>query len=272
MTRAVSGELVARLEAAHGREAVAAQLRQLARHGAAVEDPDRWLELALAKQFQPTGLEVVPQCACGSRELDRVGWFEFWNLLGLARCRICGTTVVTPRLDLATVQRIFAESYFAEEGADPRYWGRRRMPVFEEVHRLLRRFGVKRVFDVGCAYGHLLSYLRDRGMAVAGCDLSPAVVAWGRRELHLDLHAGSVRAVDAPAGAFDAVVCLDTLYYAHDPIADLKAMRRLLAPDGVLLLRLRNRLTGRMRPADAARGLVYPPMSVEHLWGFTPRS
>jgi SAM-dependent methyltransferase len=270
-TARVPAALVARLGATYGEACVRAQLEALARHGAAVEDPARWLEVALAGDFKPTGIETVGQCACGSRDFERLGWFVFWNLLGLRRCARCGTIVVSPRLDAPTVDRIFRESYFAAEGSDPNYWGARREPMFREVHGLLARLGARRVFDVGAAYGHQLAYLRAHGIEGAGCDLSPEVAAWGRANLGLALHAGPVTSVREPAGSFDAVICLDTLYYAHDPIADLRAMRRLVRPGGLLLLRLRNGLFARVRP-DGRPGLVKPPMPHEHLWLFSPRS
>jgi SAM-dependent methyltransferase len=130
---------------------------------------------------------------------------------------------------------------------------------------------VRRAFDVGGAYGHLLQYLGRHGIEGAGCDLSPDVARWGREHLGVALHAGSVSAVEEPAASFDAVLCMDTLYYAHDPGADLRAMRRLLKPGGVLVLRLRNGRGARVREAGS-HGMVRVPMPLEHLWLFTPAS
>jgi hypothetical protein len=152
----VAAEQVERLELTYGTERVRAQLAALERHGAAVEDPAQWIEVALAGDFKPTGLETVARYACGADRLEPQGRFVFWNLLGLRRCAACGTFVVTPRLDEATVGRIFAESYFAGEGSNPEFWGARREPMFAEVLGLLRHYDVRRAFDVGAAYGHLL--------------------------------------------------------------------------------------------------------------------
>lgn len=267
----VSAAQVERLERVYGAGRVRTQLAALERHGPAVEDAAQWLELALAGDFKPTGLETVAVCACGSTRLEPLGRFVFWNLLGLRRCAECGTLVVTPRLDQPTVGRIFAESYFAGEGSNPEFWGTRREPMFAEVLGLLRRYEVRRAFDVGAAYGHLLQYLGRHGISGAGCDLSPDVARWGREHLGVSLHAGPVTSVDEPEGSFDAVTCMDTLYYAHDPGADLRAMRRLLRPGGVLVLRLRNGRGAQVRPTGPG-GLVRPPMPLEHLWLFTPDS
>ena len=51
---------------------------------------------------------------------------------------------------------------------------------------LLERFadraaGKGTVWDLGCGPGHVARYLLDRGVTVAGLDLSPALLAWARK-------------------------------------------------------------------------------------------
>jgi SAM-dependent methyltransferase len=255
----------------HGAEKVGRYLATLERHGDAVEEPELWLRTALSHDFKFTPIERVERCACGSGDHERLSRFVFWELLGIRRCRSCGLVFLSPRPTAEAMERIFNEHYF--DPGDPDYWGSRRRPIFEDVARLLRRAGCRRVLDVGAAYGHFVRFLNDRGIAASGCDLSAAAVAWGRSRLGVDLMHGRVETLDLPDAAFDAVVALDTFYYVAEPGAHLRTIRRILEPGGHLVLRLRNNLRASARARRQGRvpiGRSVLPMP--HLWGFTPHT
>jgi malonyl-CoA O-methyltransferase len=62
-----------------------------------------------------------------------------------------------------------------------------------------------RLLDAGCGTGRRL---RQAGAASAiGVDLSPAMIAAGRRDGEMDLRVGDVRALPLPDHAFDVVWC-----------------------------------------------------------------
>jgi SAM-dependent methyltransferase len=255
----------------HGEDAVRRQLAALARHADAVDDPELWLRTALTHDFKFTPIERVERCGCGSLSHEPLGRFVFWNLLGLRRCRDCGLLFVSPRPTEEAMGRIFNEHYF--DYRDPDHWGSRRVRIFEDVTRLIRRAGCRRVFDIGAAYGHFLRWLRDRGISAAGCDLSAGAADWGRRELGVELQAGRIETLDLPAAAFDGVVALDTFYYVADPARHLQAIHRILAPGGHLVLRLRTNVLAAWRARRAARRTIGPSvLPLPHLWGFTPRT
>ncbi|TLP94404.1 class I SAM-dependent methyltransferase [Nesterenkonia salmonea] len=96
-----------------------------------------------------------------------------------------------------------------------------------------------RVLDAGCGSGALTSALRDRGAAVSGFDLSPAMVALARERLGDD---ADVDVADLgqplPYGdhSFDVVVCSLALHYVKDWIQPLAELRRVLRPGGRLIV------------------------------------
>lgn len=260
---------LARLRTQYGEHAVRRQLRALERHGAAVDDPDVWLRVALERRFKYTPIETVARCACGSSTSEHLCRFIYWNLLGLRQCRRCGLVFVSPRPTRRAIQRIFSRFYFRER--DPEFWGHRRLPIFREVLEQLVRLGCNTVFDVGAAYGHLIEFLRRQGMQASGCDVSQSAVAWGRNHLGVELHPARIDELRCPPESVDAVTCLDTLYYTPDPAAELLAMWRLLRPGGYVILRLRNyrgieRRAKREGRKPVGRALLPAP----HLWAFTP--
>lgn len=99
--------------------------------------------------------------------------------------------------------------------------------------------GAGPVWDLGCGPGQVAAYLRARGVAACGLDLSPPMLAEARR-LHpaLPLVAGSMRAVPVADGALAGIVS----FYAiiHLPRAEvaaaLREFSRALRPGGALLL------------------------------------
>jgi SAM-dependent methyltransferase len=260
-----------RLSARFGVARVSAQVDALRAHGPLVEDPELWLETAVARNFKRVELEAVATCPCGSADdvvLDR---FVYWDLLAVRRCRGCGLLRTSPRLSPAAVAWVFEQHYFGD--GDPSAWDARRLPVFADVLRILRRCGSRRVFDVGTAYGHFLAWAKRHGIDGAGCDLNGAAVAYGRERLGVEVHHGRVQQVPETVGRFDAVVSIDAFYYAADPVAELLAMRRLLRPGGFILLRLRNCVTVPLLAALRRRRRIDRwVMPHEHLWGFTPSS
>lgn len=102
-----------------------------------------------------------------------------------------------------------------------------------------------RVLDLGCGTGRDAAYLHAAGRTVTGADLSDAMLRHAARH-HPGPHyrRADLRAFDLGAGAFDAVVCLDSalLYCRTDAelLGCLASCHRALAPGGLLVAEMRN--------------------------------
>lgn len=103
-----------------------------------------------------------------------------------------------------------------------------------------------RVLDIGCGGGFLLEELARRGYSGVGIDLSPESVEIARTRLRdigasdrLDAMVGS--AYEPPEGPFDLVTLTDVLEHLEDPRACLAALRRQMAPGGLLVVSTPNR-------------------------------
>lgn len=263
--------LIGELCRQYGEAKVRDQLEALKGHGDAVEDPVLWLCTALSHNFKFMPIEQVSQCPCGSRESNLLCRFVFWNLLGIRQCRNCGLIYVSPRLTKETMARVFKEFYF--DYSDPEYWGSRRVPIFRDIMRLLRRYKCKSAFDVGTAFGQFVAWATKAGIHAAGCDISEKAVLWGRANLGVNLHHGTITEVHLAERSFDSVVSLDTFYYVSDPLAELRAMRRLVRPGGYVILRLRNGLRTLARARrEGNKAIGKSVMPSQHLWAFTPQT
>lgn len=96
-----------------------------------------------------------------------------------------------------------------------------------------------RVLDVGCGAGAHARELVDRGASVEGLDRSPALLRIARERLGPEVplhHADLERPLPLADGSFDRVLASLVLHYVEDQRGPLRELRRVLAPDGRLVL------------------------------------
>lgn len=91
--------------------------------------------------------------------------------------------------------------------------------------------------DVGCGPGHVAAYLRDRGAAVVGVDLSPGMVEVAART-HPDIrfHAADMRALPAGDGEWAGIVAFYSIIHVPDLPAVFREFARVLRPGGTALV------------------------------------
>ena len=121
-----------------------------------------------------------------------------------------------------------------------------------ELVRLAGDVSGLRVLDAGCGSGPLMAALRDKGAAVSGFDLSGAMIDIAREKLgdDADLRVADLAApLPYAAGEFDVVVASLALHYVQDWAPALTEVRRVLRPQGRLIVSI-------IHPAIYA--IVYP--------------
>lgn len=100
-----------------------------------------------------------------------------------------------------------------------------------------RRF--PRALDLGCGTGLMGRALEGRVENLAGCDLSPAMLAQARRTgLYARLAEADLVAFLAgePSGSADLVTAADVFIYLGDLVPALAGIARVLAPNGLAIL------------------------------------
>ena len=96
----------------------------------------------------------------------------------------------------------------------------------------------RRILDAGCGTGNNLTHLRRFGRTL-GIDLSEEALRFCRGR-GVPAARGSLLALPFPDGRFDAVTSFDVIYHrwVEDDRAAVREMARVLAPGGLLLLRV----------------------------------
>jgi 2-polyprenyl-3-methyl-5-hydroxy-6-metoxy-1,4-benzoquinol methylase len=96
----------------------------------------------------------------------------------------------------------------------------------------------RRLLDFGCGNGLFLDLAHERGFECYGVDLAADAIEAARSKpsgQHA-YHGAPDEIPEIAAGGFDVITLWSVLAHLPKPVEELSMLRRLLAPDGVLLL------------------------------------
>ena len=192
---------------------------------------------------------------------------------GVVRCPRCGLVFVSPRLRPDALQRLYDEPEYHQgvyggtgEMFLQRQWTAGRLAL--AVQELGRPVRGARLLEVGSGHGLFLEAARARGFEVVGVELSQTAAAHARASLGLTVH--STQLADAPLdGRFDVVCAWDTIEHVPDPVEFWRAVRAVLASDGIVLF---STPYFSSLPARLLRQRWWTLKPTEHIWHFTPRT
>jgi SAM-dependent methyltransferase len=142
---------------------------------------------------------------------------------------------VTEGLPREMQEHTYAITYEEEH----KHWwfvGRRRI-IAAFVQEICHRLNIERphILDVGCGTGANLELLSEFGEA-EGVDVSPQAIEFCRLRGLKKVHLGAAERLPNTDASFDLVTALDVVEHLDDDVGGLQEMRRVLRPDGRLLL------------------------------------
>src|SRR5690349_3524766 len=169
------------------------------------------------------------------------------------------SSIIRPLMELPNSPQIPGNSDAAEiakfDAAAHRFWDLD--GEFKPLHKLnpvrARYVGERvslrgaRVLDVGCGGGLLAESLARAGAQVTAIDLASSMIDTARMHaldsgLQIDYRVDSAESlVNAHAGKFDVVTCMEMLEHVPDPGVTLAVLARLVRPGGQLFISTINR-------------------------------
>lgn len=112
--------------------------------------------------------------------------------------------------------------------------------VNESLAILSVPFKGKNILDVGCGYGELLYYIKDRFQGnVVGIEASKEAARIGEQMFDLPIYPLLLENFKFKE-KFDVIICAHTLEHVDDPNLFLQGIRRLLKKDGYLYIEVPN--------------------------------
>lgn len=224
-------------------------------------------------------------CFCASDRLHNVpGTYK------VHECRDCGLLFLNPQPEPEDLMAHYPAEYCAYDderrfeardenlyrifyGEDSSWAARLLHLPYHHALRTITGGPGTRLLDVGCGSGHFLAMMkRALGFDVYGVEAFGKNESFAKRH-GLNIFRGTLTEAHFPAQFFDVVTMSHVLEHMPDPRAALKEVRRLLKPDGTLIIAVPNSasllryLFGRdWFSLDAPRHLFVP--SVRNLRAF----
>jgi ubiquinone/menaquinone biosynthesis C-methylase UbiE len=99
-----------------------------------------------------------------------------------------------------------------------------------------------RVLDIACGTGEFERMVLSENPAqqMVGVDISPEMLAIAQQKLHnysnVSFQSASASALPFPDQSFDVIVSANAFHYFDDPIAALAEIKRVLKPDGKVVI------------------------------------
>ena len=185
------------------------------------------------------------RCWCGAMSLPAPFTGDY------ARCAACetlvstvppavrGERVIDDSTDFYGVQ--YWTRYQTDQRGLPPIAERSRGDLSERCIHWLRalltyRRPPARMLEIGAAHGGFLRLAQLAGFDATGIEMSPSIVDFARRTFDVDMRLGPLEAAGFADATFDIVVAFDVLEHVRDPGAMLREIRRVLRPEGIVLV------------------------------------
>lgn len=204
--------------------------------------------------------------------MDRVAFSER-PPLRLVRCRECGLVYRNPIERARELNEIYAQETPARSVLQSLH--ETQLPAVRDQARTLRdvlgRGGSG--LEVGSYAGAFLAAAREFDLEFEGLDINAEANEF-TRSLGFAAHDGELSSF-APGRTYDCIAIWNTFDQLADPRSAVNAARKLLAPGGVLAIRVPN---GSFYASRRRRQASWPRLAQNNLltfpyrWGFTPES
>ena len=191
---------------------------------------------------------TITQCPlCRNTNLKKLP-FEYWyqhEPFPGCKCNECGLVFLSVQPDRETLEEMYGEQYFESDfrcGSAPASYFSTEKPFAREAAsalKLVRELTGKaggRFLEIGCAGGWLLKAVREAGWKVRGVEISKEATEFARNKLGLDVFCGSLSEATFPPNSFDVIYMADVLEHIPDPVSFSVELRRIVAPDGYVIV------------------------------------
>jgi SAM-dependent methyltransferase len=183
----------------------------------------------------------------------------------LKQCESCGL-ILTDAFDAGGIS-YDADDYFVDKNRYLESWDTFCL-LFDGLLDKITAYKKTGLFlDVGCGVGCLINCAKERGFSSQGVEISTWAAGFAREKTGLNVITGSLEEAAYHSDMFDVVVVNHVLEHVPDPGTLLREIRRIVKPDGLIVVGVPNAGSIMARLAGAQWASLRPD---EHRWHFTP--
>jgi SAM-dependent methyltransferase len=162
----------------------------------------------------------------------------------LSRCLQCGCVYTNPRPTSSELGRYYPASYYGAQGRRFRGGLEQVVQFFRRqlADKICRQFPVPgKILEVGSGRGTLLAELAGRGWQATGTEYSTSMAESSLNNLGIRVYpAPNLQDCQFETATFQVVVCYHVLEHLPYPLETLTEIRRIIAPDGLLIVAVPN--------------------------------
>jgi 2-polyprenyl-3-methyl-5-hydroxy-6-metoxy-1,4-benzoquinol methylase len=152
----------------------------------------------------------------------------------LVKCKSCDMIYESPRYDSETIIKGYMSSQEAEHDSQYPMRVKSFYLALKKHSSRIPPHGAK-ILDIGTAGGAFLEAATQFGYKAFGMEPSSDLVERGRAR-GLNIEQGTIESHSFELGSFDMVCLWDVIEHLPDPKAALLEVKKLLKPDGILLI------------------------------------
>ena len=179
----------------------------------------------------------------------------------IVRCQNCHFRFVDPTPAASELAQFYNQAYAVDLRNYSEHMDDQRLRELERFHP------PGRLLEIGASYGHWLNLARARGWTAAGIEVSREAARYAREYFGLDVQNADLIAAQVEDASCDAVVMWHVLEHVSNPAEQLRRVREILRPGGVVAIRVPN---GASLGAIVGRQWWFWMSPPAHLWFFSP--
>ncbi|MGJ7029857.1 class I SAM-dependent methyltransferase [Niabella hirudinis] len=188
---------------------------------------------------------------CGSTQIRSVFLVKDYTVSGevfpIEECGSCSLRFTQDVPDQESIGSYYkSEDYISHsntsKGLVSRMYQKVRTRTMQQKAAMVARYTGKRagrLLDLGCGTGTFLNTMKNRGWEVAGLEPDADARAMAKTLYNLDV-APSHEIYQVAGEQFDAITLWHVLEHVHELHAYMEQLKRMLKPDGVLLIAVPN--------------------------------
>lgn len=171
--------------------------------------------------------------------------FITWDNVGLYSidvCQGCGVGLTTPFPDSAEISDTNTTIYNVDQRISiylnlRKYLERRYRRQLKRI-RLCKPSG--KLLDVGCSIGLFVNQANLMGFHAEGVELNRACAEFGINAFGVTIHSNLPEPDESIDDGYDVITLFDVLEHVSDPVMFLAKIKRILKPDGLLIVQTPN--------------------------------